>query len=153
MNDEQKLKLKFAEAWLRNPNNAYAAALSVAKNNPFLATQICDKFLNDSEVEAFKKSLIDDLGEEHFLPSKCEMIREVYDRAKICLVDESYVKLMKLAADMRGFIEKPGITVNNLTQTNNRVMMIPSFPTNQNGVVDADYWESVAIGQQKSITE
>lgn len=152
MTDEQKLKLKFAEAWLRNPNNAYAAALFVTKNDSFAAIKICDAWIFDDEVDRMKRQLIEEHGEEHFLPTKCEMIRDVYDRAQACYVDDSYVKLMKLAADMRGFIEKPGVTINN-TQTNNRVMVIPVGRLNDNGTVDADHWEQTAIGQQQALTQ
>lgn len=152
MTDEQLLKLKFADAWLRNPNNAYAAALRVTKNDPFLATQICSDWLFDDEVEAFKKALIEEHGEEHFLPTKSELLHDIYDRARSCFVDDSYAKLMKLAAEMRGMIEKPGLTINNNT-TNNRVMLIPMGKLNDNGTVDSDHWEQTAIEQQSGLTQ
>ena len=153
MTDEQKLKLKFAEAWLREPNNAYAAALSITKNNPSLAIKICDMFLFDDEVRQMKSQLIEEHGEEHFLPTKFEMFRDVYDRAKSAPCDDSYAKLMKLAADMRGFIEKPGLTINNNTQTNNRVMLVPVGKLSENGTIDADAWEQSAIEQQQTLTQ
>jgi hypothetical protein len=152
MTDEQKLKLIFAEAWLRNPSNAYQAALKVTKNDPFAASKICDTLLFDDEVEEFKKLLIEEHGEDHFLPTKCEMVREVYDRARTCVADDSYAKLMKLAADMRGFIEKPGINITNNTQTNNRVMIVPVGKMTDQGTIDVEDWEKTAIEQQQSLT-
>lgn len=153
MTNEQRLKLAFAEAWLRNPKNAYAAAMQVTRNDCFTALQIADNWIWDSEVLQFKEALLDEHGEEHFLPSKFEMIRDVLDRADRCLNDDSYVKHMKLAADMRGFIEKPGVTINNNTQTNNRVMLIPVGQLNDDGTVNALDWEKKAIQQQQDLVE
>ena len=152
MTDEQKLKMKVAEAWLRNPNNMFAAALEVTKNDSFAAMRICDAWVFDDELKQMKEALLEEHGEEHFLPTKFEMFRDVYDRARGTYDDDSYAKLMKLAADMRGFIEKPGVTINN-TQTNNRVMLIPVGKLNDNGTVDSDYWEQSAIEQQRALTE
>ena len=154
MTDEQKLKLKFADAWLRNPNNAYAAALSITKNNSFLAVRICDHWLFDDEVAAFKDALIEEHGEDHFLPSKYQMVHDVYTRATNSHSDDSFAKLMKLAADMRGFIEKQNVNISttNVT-TNNRVMLIPVGKLTENGTVDADYWEQGAIAQQNVLTQ
>jgi hypothetical protein len=153
MTPEQQLKLAFAEAWLRNPRNAYAAALTITKKDTFAAMQIADKWVWDDDVAKFKAELIDEYGEEHFLPTKCEMIRDVLDRAETAYLDDSYVKLMKLAADMRGFIEKPGLTINNNTQTNNRVMIVPVGKLNDDGTVDAQDWERKAIEQQQALIQ
>jgi len=153
MTAEQQLKLKFAEAWLRNPNNAFAAALSIAKNNSFIAMKMVDNWIFDDEVENFKSQLLDEYGEEHFLPSKSQMVREIYDRATASIDDDSYGRLMKLAAEMRGMIEKPGLTINNNHQTNNRVMVIPVGRLMENGQVDADDWEHTAITQQQALTQ
>lgn len=150
MTDEQRLKRKFAEAWLRNPTNAYAAALSVTKNDTFLAIRLADAWVWDDEVVAIKEELIAEHGEEHFLPTKCQMVRQVLERAKYASED-GFHKMMKLAADMRGFIEKPGLTINNNTQTNNRVMLIPMGKMTEQGTVDMDSWEQSAIEQQQSL--
>lgn len=153
MTPEQDLKLRFADAWLRSPGNAYAAALTLTKNNVQLALQLVDAFIFDDEVSAFKTQLVEEYGEAHFLPSKFQMVREVYDRAKNNPIDDSYIRLMKLAADMMGFIEKPGVVINNNSQTNNRVMFVPMARLNENGTVDADLWEKDAISQQQALTQ
>lgn len=153
MTPEQQLKMAFAEAWLRNPRNAYAAALTLTGKDTFAAMQIADKWVLDAEVKHFKEQLIDEHGEEHFLPSKSEMIRDVLYRAESSPVDDSYVKLMKLAADMRGFIEKPGLTINNNTQTNNRVMVVPVGRLNDDGTIDSHEWEQRAVEQQHVLTQ
>lgn len=151
MNDQQKLKLAFADAWLRNPRDAYKAALEITRNDCAASLHIVDKWVWDKEVLDFKKSLIEEFGEEHFLPSKASMVVDILHRAEGAVADDSYVKLMKLAADMRGYIEKPGITVNNNSQTNNRVMIVPVGHLNDDGTVNADDWENKAIEQQQGL--
>lgn len=152
MTNEQKLKRAFAEAWLRNPNNMYAGAMELTRNDPFMATRLCDQFLFDEEVKAYKRELIDEHGEEHFLPTKTDMLHQIMDRA-IGATEEGFVKMMKLAADMRGFIEKPGVTINNNSLTNNRVMVVPVGRLNDDGTVDANQWEQSAIEQQQALIE
>lgn len=153
LSNTQLLKRAFAEAWLRNPSNAFAAALEVTGNDPVASTQLANSWVGDSEVKAFKNELITEYGEEYFLPSKTSMVHDILDRARKCQHDEDYVKLMKLAADMRGFIEKPGVTVNNNTTfTTNKVMQIPVFVNNAGQPIDDHEWEQQLIANQERLT-
>lgn len=151
MDPEQQLKKAFAAAWLRNPKNPYAAALTLTKGDTFLAMSMSKQWIFDDEVEQFKQQLIDEKGEEAFLPTRCELIREVVDRAYDTNCNDEFHKLIRLVADMRGFIEKPGVTINNNHQTNNRIMVVPMGQLNDNGTVNADSWERTAISQQQSL--
>ena len=87
---------------------------------------------------------------DSYLPTREESLHEIYDRASKSYSDDSFMKLHRLAADMRGQIEKPGITVNNTT-TVNKVMVIPVGKLTEQGTVDADDWSNRAISQQETL--
>ena len=151
MTKEQIAKKLYAEALLKNPNDVYKAALSCTRNDYPAALKIVEQWTYDDEVLDFKDQLLAERGHESFLPSKEQMLEDILLRAKTCIDNDQYVKLMKLAADMRGMIEKPGLTINN-TVTTNKVMNIPIY-LNQQGspIIDAE-WEKKAIAQQESLT-
>lgn len=151
MTPEQQLKKAFAYEWLKQPSEAYAAALVITQRDTFAAMQIVNKWCYDSDVLQFKEQLIDEHGEEHFLPTKFEAVRDLIDRARnnpFADFERSY----KLVAELMGWIEKPGITINNST-TNNKVMVVPVGRLNDNGTVNEDVWESNAISQQQLTIE
>ena len=152
MTDEQQAKRMFAYEWLKDPRNSYAAALKVTQRDIFAAMQIVNNWCHDPEVIQFKLDLVQEHGEEHFLPSKLEMVRDVIDRARDTLCPDAFGKLYKLAADMRGFIEKPGVTINNNT-SNNKVMVMPVGRLNRDGSVNEEVWEQAAIEQQNPTVE
>lgn len=150
MTDEQRLKLQFAEEWLRNPSNVFAAALAATRNNPQLALQIADAWTFDDEVLAMKKQLVKENGEEAFLPSPTSMVHDILDRARDCFDNDHYVKLVRLAADIRGMIQKPGVTINN-SVTTNKVMVIPVRVGNDGNTIDSHEWERQLIQQQTGL--
>ena len=152
MTDEQLIKKAFAYEWLKDPKNAYKAALSVTQNDTFSAMQMVTKWSHDPEVIQFKKDLMLEYGEEHFMPSRYELVHDVLENARrdpFADVPKSY----KLIADMLGYIEKPGITINNTSTTNNKVMVIPATQLNDNGTTNLDAWQQNAISQQDEIVQ
>lgn len=151
MTPEQQLKKQFAYEWLKEPSNAYAAALKITQRDTFAAMQIVNNWCYDPEVVEFKRQLNEEHGEEHFLPSKFQAARDLIDRARNNPFAD-FEKSYKLVAEMLGWIEKPGITINNST-TNNKVMVVPVGRLNDNGTVNEDAWESKAIHQQQLTIE
>jgi len=151
MTQEQQIKLAFAYEWLKQPTNAYAAALIITQRDTFAAMKMMDAWSHDPEVIQFKKDLIEQHGEDHFLPTKAEMCRDLIEQARTDPFADM-PKNYKLVAEMRGFIEKAGITINNSSTTNNKVMVVPA-QLNANGTVDEDAWENKAIAQQAKIVE
>lgn len=148
---DQKIKQAFAYEWLKEPKEPFKAAMKLTKGNSSAAIQLTDALVHDDEVAAFKKELIEQYGEAHFLPSKFEMVRDCIDRGKAAICDDSFQKIYKLAADMMGFVEKPGVTINN-NMTSNKVMLIPAPQLNGNGSINQDDWQQRAIEQQQKIT-
>ena len=154
MSDEElelQAKKAFAYEWLKEPNNAYAAALKITGRDTFAAMRMVDNWCYDPVVTQLKSQLIEEHGEDHFLPSKAQMCRDLIDRARSDPFAD-FEKSYKLVADMRGFIEKPGVTINT-SVTNNKVMVVPVGRLNDNGTVDEDVWEQQAIEQQQATIE
>lgn len=147
---ETEIKTKFAEAWLRSPDNAYAAALKVCKGDSLLALRMSQAWVNDLEVDQIKEELVARHGEDYFLPSRASMIHDILGRAKVCGFDDDYVKLMRLAADMRGFVEKPGVTITN-NVTTNKVMVVPMRVGSNGQSIDSYEWERQLVEQQNTL--
>jgi len=142
--DEADLKIRFADALLRDPNNAFAAAQSIGIEQSRIM-QIATTWPNDADVLKAQKELVEKHGAREFLPSREEAARLLWEKAQNAQKAEDVAKLMKIYGDYMGFIEKPGLTVNNNTQNVLHVMRVP-MPES------AEDWESKAIEHQSNIT-
>ena len=144
MNNESELKIRFADALLRDPNNAFAAAQSIGIEQSRIM-EIATTWPNDSDVLKAQKQLVEKHGAREFLPSREEAARLLWEKAQNAQKAEDVAKLMKIYGDYMGFIEKPGLTVNNNTQNVLHVMRVP-MPDS------AEDWEAKAIEHQSNIT-
>jgi len=144
MNNESELKIRFADALLRDPNNAFAAAQSTGVEQNRIM-EIATTWPSDDEVLKAQKDLIEKHGAREFLPTREEAARLIWEKAQNAQKAEDVAKLMKIYGDYMGFIEKPGLTVNNNTQNVVHVMKVP-MPES------VDEWESKAIEHQSNIT-
>ena len=143
MNNESELKIRFADALLRDPNNAFAAAQSIGIEQSRIM-EIATTWPNDSDVLKAQKQLVEKHGAREFLPSREEAARLLWEKAQNAQKAEDVAKLMKIYGDYMGFIQKPGLTVNN-TQNVLHVMRVPM----PDSVED---WEAKAIEHQSNIT-
>ena len=143
MLSEEDLKAKFADALLRDPSNPFAAA-QMLNVDPGRVMEIATSWPNDLEVVRIKSELLEKHGPREFMPSREEAARLLWDKAQNAQKAEDVAKLMKIYGEYMGFIEKPGMTVNN-TQNLLHVMKVP-MPES------ADDWESKAIDHQNNIT-
>ncbi len=141
--NEADLKIRFADALLRDPNNAFAAAQSIGIEQSRIM-EIATTWPNDSDVLKAQKQLVEKHGAREFLPSREEAARLLWEKAQNAQKAEDVAKLMKIYGDYMGFIEKPGLTVNN-TQNVLHVMRVPM----PDSVED---WEAKAIEHQSNIT-
>lgn len=141
---EIDLKRRFADALLRNPNGAYSAANKLGVDHE-TAAHIARFWINDPEVARIQQELLEEYGPREFLPTREQAARTVYQRAESANNDD-FVKMMKLYAEMMGFIEKPGLTINNTnnSQTVTNVMQVPL-------VTSRDEWERIAIPHQSNL--
>src|SRR5690348_12715575 len=105
---DDEVKLRFAEALLRT-GNAAKAAIQLVPNNPGEAMRLCSLLEHDPFVKTAMERIKVDVPESSLLPSKCEIARQVLDRANQPGVDhEEYEKLIKLYCSIMGHIERPG---------------------------------------------
>lgn len=151
---EHELKVAFADAWLRYPSDPFKAALNIAKGDTLTALTILDRYQRDPEIYDIKAMLIDEFGEEEFLPTKEQMIRGVLDRAERAVEDSDYCRLMSLAFDARGMTSKSGggntnVVINNATD--NRTMHIPVMINNNGSEVTDEEWQDALMKQQRSL--
>lgn len=150
----QELKWKFAEACLRNPNNPFKAAMHITFGDSTAALSILNEWHHSIEINRMKQHLVETLGEEEFLPSKSQIVQQVLTRADRAADDSDYCKLMTLAVDVMGMSSKASnttnITVN--SQTNNKIMQIPTMVNPQGIEMSDDEFEQSCIQQQERLT-
>lgn len=144
MSSEKELKAKFADALLRDPNNPFAAA-QMLNVEPSRVMEIATSWPSDSEVIKIKGELLEKHGPREFMPSREEAARLLWEKAQNAQKPEDVAKLMKIYGEYMGFIEKPGMTVNNNTQNLLHVMRVP-MPESE------DAWEAKALNHQSEIT-
>lgn len=142
------LKVRFAEALLREPNSdPFKAALTIPGIDPTTAMQIAYKWANDEDVIAAQQKLLsDEYLSIDILPSKAKQARDIYLIASSDKIDaETRLKAHRLYAEIRSFIEKPDKTTINIPVSHSNVMIVPEHAND-------DEWEKHAIKQQKRLT-
>jgi len=142
------LKEKFAELSLREPD-AFKVALVLYPNDTGRALRVANEWPNDPQVKEIRQSLVDaeEDGETAFLPTKADASRLAWNIARDAdKFTEDRLKALKLYAEIRGFIEKPAVNVNNNIQNNvsMRVLVVKDHGTN-------DEWETKLRSQQKKL--
>ena len=94
---------------LREP---FKAALELFPDDTGTALQVAHDWPKDPVVIAIKNGVYDAVDEMDLLPTKAELARGIWDKMQGDLYPDDYVKLGRLYADVRGFIEKPGTNIN-----------------------------------------
>lgn len=140
------LKMQFAEGLLRDPKHPYAVAHDIFHNDLASATYAYLHWPRDEKVIEFQQRLLDEHGAAHFLPTKEEVAREIYDRASNCRDIDLFAKTIRLYCDVMGHIEKPGMNVTNNLQLVNNVMEVPR-------IENEDDWQQLASEQQTTLKE
>ena len=138
-------KALFAEALLKNPNNAFVAAKTIFPRDIATALYICQRWPTDEFVLRLQKKLLLEHGEERYLPSKSRIARQIHNVSEDVNDPEMELKALRLYCDVRGYIEKPGTVVNN-SQILNKIMVVKDHGTD-------DDWENKAIEQQQKLIE
>lgn len=129
------LKKLFAAAWLRQPENPFAAAREV-ETHPGKAVWISQNWLEDETVLAEKTRLLALMGPLVTVPSKEQFAAEVY--AKKCKDDAVQLRYLEFFAKLMGYIEEgkgSGVNVNILNQQ--KFMPVPAFASE-------DEWQRIA---------
>ncbi len=144
METENERKTAFAMELLKSPDNPLKAALAIEPNTGE-ALRMVHFWTNDGFVIAEKARLLNENGAKSFLPTREEYAKAVYDLACSACEDlKDRLTAFRLYGDIMGFIEKPGVNINNNVVTN-KVMVV-----NNNG--SNDEWEQKLLRQQKALT-
>lgn len=144
------LKDLFAIAFLREPSNPFGAAVKVFGLDTGRALYASTHWVDDSYVLARQAELLGMFGEDYFLPNKAALARRVYELADKTTDAKEQTAVLKLYAEIRGFIEKQtaiaNVVNNNTIVNQNRVMIVKDHGT------DAQ-WEEKAAKQQTLLVE
>lgn len=140
------LKIRFAEATLRIPENSFLAAQSVFGTEIGRALFAHTHWVSDPEVMAEKANLLNQNGARHFLPTKEETAREIWkvavnERTPI----EDKARMFSLFSDVMGYKEQAVKNSGGITVNNNKVMIVKDFGS------DSD-WERESAAQQHRLT-
>jgi len=142
--NNEECKTAFAVELLKNPADAFKAALQVFPDDTGLALRAAHTWPKDPFVLAEQERITSEEGEGAFLPGKAELCRKIWERLqKDYVVTEDFVKIAKLYAEVRGFIEKPNTNIVTNVVTN-KVMVVKDLGTN-------DEWEMKAERQQREL--
>lgn len=136
------LKKLFAAAWLRQPDNPYAAAREV-EARPGVAAWISQHWLEDEDVLAEKTRLVAALGPLVTVPTKEQFAAEVY--AKKCKDDATQLRYYEFFAKLMGYVDEGkgnGVNVNILNQQ--KIMPVPAFSSD-------DEWQRIAQEHSKEL--
>lgn len=122
------LKKRFAAAWLRNPDNAFAAAREIEPDEPGRQYWISNNWVTDPEVIAERDRMFAQGGALSRVPTREDLALEVYNHK--CKDDSTQLQYYKFFADLMGYIKKDengGNTtnINLLNAPGARIMPVP----------------------------
>ena len=146
--DYSNEKALFAIELLKEPDNPLAAALRVFPQHAHLALKYHKLWTNDLEIQQLQKKIVEEQGEEAFLPTKGVYLKFLWESMERARVAQQYGDLARLSdqyAKARDFYPQPKETgqTNNVLAVSNVVMM----PT----AVDNDTWFKDIESQQAKL--
>jgi hypothetical protein len=125
---DKELKEQFAEKLLRSSEGVLAWLNERSGGNFQLALQREMQWPKDPYVIHVKKSLLDHFGEEYFLPSKVQILKDLYaiahektEGGRYTLDGKGRIEALDRYAKIRGYYEdgekKPGLVENHVHLT------------------------------------
>lgn len=111
---DEKLKEEFAELLLRRPTEVFEVAKIVSDNDFALSFVRSRAWPSDPYVKLHQKRLLEQFGEEYFLPTMPQMFNHLWARVTGTdgrqMEDRDYNAGFRLAAEMRHFVGNVGPT-------------------------------------------
>ena len=143
--DEAAMKLRYAELRVKfpsTPHHELVLTILTGDDNIGRAYQAAFAWDRDFDVlEAIENFKNGGYSSTDKAPDKDEFCKEVLAYARTEEDAKAKLEAFKLYANMKGFIEKPGVTVNNNTLTVNKVMKVSVASSD-------DEWERKVAAQQ-----
>lgn len=104
---EQEDKKAFAIAWLKQSDPFKAAVSVFGPTQAGKCLKIADEWPNDPFVIQYYNELLEEKGEEAFLPTKAAVARKVMETAEGFIHVDNKLKAFRLYAEIMGYITKP----------------------------------------------
>ncbi len=106
-NDAQnELKNRFALEWLRRGDPWPAALAVLGHQDPGKASLAASSWPFDPYVIAKRNALLEEFGEDYFLPSKADLARTVWNEAMNLRTAIDKTRNLRLYAEIMGFVAK-----------------------------------------------
>lgn len=133
---------------LKKPDAVFPAALTVSGDNTREALYIERNWPEDPEVQQYIQDIRDELGDEHFLASKAETARKVWELATTSegMSPDDRLRAYRLYADIRGYIDKGPAGMNLNILTTDKVMVVKDHGAD-------DVWEHKLLEQQTKLID
>ena len=109
---EIKQKDDFAAEWIRSNDPFKAAIVVFGPDNAGRALQASVEWTRDAYVIAKRAELLEEVGEEAFLPTKADLARKVLEVHENSRAPEDKLKALELYGKLMGFIAKENKTDN-----------------------------------------
>lgn len=124
--DLAQYKKDFAYHFLRDPQNAFKAALKVFPTDRQTALRAAAEWPNDNEVIVLQNEFLEQHGEEAFLPTRVDFLAELWKNFKSDKVEMAdKIKIADIYAKARGFYpEKVQVQTNETVNITNKVMVV-----------------------------
>lgn len=148
----EQLKKQFAMWWLKFPHEPYKAACIIFPDPKEMGSRltVAQDWPNDAQVLLFRNELLSSESGNSFLPTKQELMADLYEISKRSYDDDVKIKAINAYAQLAGHIKQPGVQINNNNRVGNNnasVMLVPDYGS------DEDWQESLLLQQQKLIAK
>ena len=141
--DSDDLKQAYALQLLLCHGDAMQAARAICTDLSY-SLFIAERWPTDLAVMRYKQELIAEHGEAFFLPSKYDVAHMLMQSAERSITQDGRLKALKLYAELMDMLQKPGVVIDNSTNTTNKVMVVERYGNNEE-------WEQAAIEQQRKL--
>lgn len=137
------LKKQFAAAWVRQPDNAFAAAREV-EQHVGMAAYIAQQWIEDEQVLAFRADIIAERGPIAKVPTKEEFAVELYTVAREAKAVGDKLRAYEFFAKVMGYVDtgrsEGGVNVNIMNAP--KIMAVPLAASDEE-------WQVAALNHQK----
>lgn len=150
--NEKEIKTVYALKLLE-VSDPFVAALALFPDNTEKALFIASQWAGLPEIKEIQSGI---LSKDEFagVPTRSGLAKDIWDKMQGSNVGgmlikptiDEYVKLAKLYAEVRGYIEKPSTTINNNNVIAPRVIEVPIAE-------NLDEWEIAASKQQSELLD
>lgn len=144
------LKRQFAEWWISFPNEPFKAACMVFPDPKEMGNRlvVAHEWVNDPEVLLYRRELLrNEETANKALPSKHELMHDLYQLSKITADPEAAIKAIMSYAQLAGHVKQPGVQINNnnrIGNTQQTVMLVPDYGSD-------DEWQETLYTQQQAL--